>query len=325
MLYYNGHRMLNRHLSWKLHIIMCSLALWCKGRLVDPMQDLLHALHLPSYTTKHDAHLIYGIGQLRIRHAILSGLLLAICKMVRGLEFTTLALMLFRFRIEEDGTLPTKVFTKTANKGITLHHQSHHPTSTKRAIARNEFRRAVRNSTLDGRSESVEAATKKLRDNGFPQEWTSEAHQPTRGTAATSHQATRRTAATSHRQQDERQQHHTGNKTNVSNITPGNKTNVSNITQATRRTAATSHRQQDERQQHHTGNKTNGSNITQATRRTAATSHRQQDERQQHHTGNKTNVITQARFLFRVSFISYDFNSRVHPETKLHQCESGEL
>ena len=75
-----------------------------------------------------------------------------------------------KVKIQEDGTLSTKIFTKTSNKGITLHHHSHHPTSIKRAIVRNEVRRAVRNSTLDGRSESVDAATKKLRDNGYPQD-----------------------------------------------------------------------------------------------------------------------------------------------------------
>ena len=94
-----------------------------------------------------------------------------------------------KIKIQEEGALSTKTFTKTANKIITVPHQSHHTTSTKRDIVRNEFRRAVRSSTLDGRSESMEAATRKLRDNGHPQEWTNEAHQLARRKAAISHQA----------------------------------------------------------------------------------------------------------------------------------------
>ena len=43
--------------------------------------------------------------------------------------------------------IETELYIKTTNSGIILHYKSAHPTSTKHNIARNQFRRAIRNSS----------------------------------------------------------------------------------------------------------------------------------------------------------------------------------
>ena len=69
------------------------------------------------------------------------------------LEFTDdegfLLILDIKLKIKEDGTTQRKVHTKAVNKGIILHSQSHHPSSTKVAVMRNEFHRAEVNSTSE--------------------------------------------------------------------------------------------------------------------------------------------------------------------------------
>ena len=52
-----------------------------------------------------------------------------------------------RIGIDGDGSVRRKLYTKPANKGITLHAESHHPLATKRAVIQNEMQRAVDNRT----------------------------------------------------------------------------------------------------------------------------------------------------------------------------------
>ena len=40
------------------------------------------------------------------------------------------------FKIEEDGTIKRQLYTKPANKGISLHAHSHHPVSMKKAMTK---------------------------------------------------------------------------------------------------------------------------------------------------------------------------------------------
>ena len=64
-----------------------------------------------------------------------------------------------------------KHYRKTANRVITLHCQSHHPETTKRAIVRSEFQRATEYSTPDNRQESLMQASTELHNNGYPLKW----------------------------------------------------------------------------------------------------------------------------------------------------------
>ena len=57
--------------------------------------------------------------------------------------------------IEADGSVYLKHYKKPANRGITLHFNSHHPTTTKRTIANNELQRASQHSTKDNHQESI--------------------------------------------------------------------------------------------------------------------------------------------------------------------------
>ena len=76
-----------------------------------------------------------------------------------------------QLKINPDGTIQYKPFTKKASKNITLHFQSHHPLSVKKAVANNELRRATRNSTTEHRTAALASATKKLTNNGYPLTW----------------------------------------------------------------------------------------------------------------------------------------------------------
>ena len=40
-----------------------------------------------------------------------------------------------KLKIKDDGTMERKLYTKPANKGITLHYKSHHQSATKRTVA----------------------------------------------------------------------------------------------------------------------------------------------------------------------------------------------
>ena len=82
-----------------------------------------------------------------------------------------------KMKINEDGNLSLKHYRKKANRGLTLNYGSHHPETTKRAIALNEFQRATDYSTLDNRPSSIEQAVKKLEANGYPEKWLRPEHQ----------------------------------------------------------------------------------------------------------------------------------------------------
>ena len=76
-----------------------------------------------------------------------------------------------KMRINEDGSISLKHYRKPANRGITLHYESHHPATTKRSIAYNEFQRAADYSTPDNRSASINQAADKLQNNKYPEKW----------------------------------------------------------------------------------------------------------------------------------------------------------
>ena len=48
-----------------------------------------------------------------------------------------------KLKIKDDGTMERKLYTKPANKGITLNYKLHHQSATKRAVARMELKRAI--------------------------------------------------------------------------------------------------------------------------------------------------------------------------------------
>lgn len=72
-----------------------------------------------------------------------------------------------KLKIQQDGTIIHKLYTKKANKGITLHADSHHPTAVKTAVIKNEYKRATENSTADLIQTSREQITNKLLSNGY--------------------------------------------------------------------------------------------------------------------------------------------------------------
>ena len=53
-----------------------------------------------------------------------------------------LPLLDVHLRITADGRVERKLLAKAANKNITLHYCSHHPSHVKKAVVANEFRRA---------------------------------------------------------------------------------------------------------------------------------------------------------------------------------------
>ena len=71
-------------------------------------------------------------------------------------------------KINADGSVAHRLYTKPASKRITLHYDSHHPDSIKRAIITNEIQRAIRNSSSEYRTDSIKAAINKLTNNGYP-------------------------------------------------------------------------------------------------------------------------------------------------------------
>ena len=73
--------------------------------------------------------------------------------------------------IPSDGTIDRKLYSKPANKGITLHYESHHPSSTKNAMIRNELQRAEQCSTTANRTAAVTTTIDKLSRNGYPKKW----------------------------------------------------------------------------------------------------------------------------------------------------------
>ena len=73
-----------------------------------------------------------------------------------------------RLKIKQDGTIERKLFTKSANKGITLNFDSHHSSATKSAVVHNELRRANICSTTEHRQLAIETTRNKLIRNGYP-------------------------------------------------------------------------------------------------------------------------------------------------------------
>ena len=64
----------------------------------------------------------------------------------------------------------TELYIKPMNSGIILHYRSAHPTSTKHNIARNQFRRAIRNSSSsDKEKTSIDKIWTLLVKNGYPE------------------------------------------------------------------------------------------------------------------------------------------------------------
>ena len=71
-------------------------------------------------------------------------------------------------KINVDGSMERKLYTKPANKGITLNYRSHHPSSTKLAVTTNEFDRTLRCSSEEHVEDAVQTTRKKLTANGYP-------------------------------------------------------------------------------------------------------------------------------------------------------------
>ena len=85
-----------------------------------------------------------------------------------------------KIKILPDGQLTHKLYTKPANKGITLHANSHHPRAVKAAVIGNEFKRAVENSTPNFEQISKASITSKLLRNGYTTEQIARANGPAR-------------------------------------------------------------------------------------------------------------------------------------------------
>ena len=74
-----------------------------------------------------------------------------------------------KMKIGVDGRVERKLFCKAANKGLTLNYNSHHPRSTKNAIARNEIQRAIRCSTKEHEQSAIAVVRSKLSKNDYPE------------------------------------------------------------------------------------------------------------------------------------------------------------
>ena len=77
-----------------------------------------------------------------------------------------------QIRIETDGHITHKLFTKKASKHLFLHYQSHHSTALKKSVVQNEFQRAIQCSSIAHRTEAILTTQTKLRRNGYPTSWT---------------------------------------------------------------------------------------------------------------------------------------------------------
>ena len=76
-----------------------------------------------------------------------------------------------KIKIQQDGSIERKPFTKKANKGITLHFDSHHSSAIKRATAINEIDRATACSTPEHRATALQQTCEKLLSNGYSDSW----------------------------------------------------------------------------------------------------------------------------------------------------------
>ena len=73
-----------------------------------------------------------------------------------------------QIKLDTDGNLHLRLYTKPASKQLTLHYRSHHPTATKKNLIRNELRRATLCSSTDHRHVSLTKTQNKLQRNGYP-------------------------------------------------------------------------------------------------------------------------------------------------------------
>ena len=83
-------------------------------------------------------------------------------------ESNYLPMLDIKIAITEDGTVERQLYSKATSKGITLHYNSHHPSTTKKAMVMNEFRRAEQCSTQSNRVAANQATKDKLSQNGYP-------------------------------------------------------------------------------------------------------------------------------------------------------------
>ena len=74
-------------------------------------------------------------------------------------------------KLDTDGNLHHRLYTKPASKQLTLHYRSHHPTATKKNLIRNEPQRATLCSSTDNRHVSLTKTQNKLQRNGYPHSW----------------------------------------------------------------------------------------------------------------------------------------------------------
>ena len=66
--------------------------------------------------------------------------------------------------------IETELCIKPMNSGIILHYEPAHPTSTKRRVARNQFRRAIKNySNGVKQKRSIDKIRNVLLQNGYPE------------------------------------------------------------------------------------------------------------------------------------------------------------
>ena len=73
-----------------------------------------------------------------------------------------------QMKIDDNGQIHHRLYRKKASKNITLHFNSHHPRTVKKAIITNELRRATLCSSLAHRPEAISMTRTKLRRNGYP-------------------------------------------------------------------------------------------------------------------------------------------------------------
>ena len=73
--------------------------------------------------------------------------------------------------ITKSGQISRKHYKKDANRGLTLHYESHHASTVKKAIVSGEFASAIAYNTPVYRDEAIKMAGNKLQRNGYPQRW----------------------------------------------------------------------------------------------------------------------------------------------------------
>ena len=67
-----------------------------------------------------------------------------------------------KLNIDQDGNIHHKLYTKPASKSITLNFHLHHPSSVKRAVVANEFKRAQLCASAEHRAEAIQATRTNL-------------------------------------------------------------------------------------------------------------------------------------------------------------------